>query len=416
MDKQVIKKIIIENQEYIRKTDVKNRFIEIDSSANYIFCGIRRSGKSFLLFKMIKEIIAQNNTNFVYLNFEDERFIEFIYSDFDLILECAFELFGVQPVLFFDEIQNITGWEKFARRLADTGYRICITGSNAKMLSKEMSSTLGGRYLIKDVTPLSFNEYLDFNNITPEDTFEFTTQRFLIKANFDSFFNYGGFPEISKFQNKREYMSSIYMKVFYGDLIARNHIQNEQILRLLIKKLAESVNNETSLNRIKNLIISAGIKTGSNTIPEYITYLQDAYLISPVNNYTSAFTVRESKKKYYFIDQGILNLFIEDQNSKLLENIAFLHLHRNYQNDICYFKRSQEVDFYIPKEKKLIQVCYSLSNVETKKREIAALLSAMKELNIQKSLIITYDDEEIIKKENYTISVLPIWKWLLQKM
>jgi uncharacterized protein len=111
-----------------------------------------------------------------------------------------------------------------------------------------------------------------------------------------------------------------------------------------------------------------------------------------------------------------LNLFIEDHNSKLLENIAFLHLHRNYQNDICYFKRSQEVDFYIPKEKKLIQVCYSLSNVETKKREIAALLSAMKELNIQKSLIITFDDEEIIEKENYTISVLPIWKWLLQKM
>jgi len=414
MDKQVLKKIIIENQEFIRKTDVKRRFFEFDPSANYIFCGIRRSGKSFLLYQRIKYLFSQKKTNYVYLNFEDERFIEFSYSDFELITESAFELFGVQPILFFDEIQNIYGWEKFARRLSDTGYQVFITGSNAKMLSKEMASTLGGRYLIKDVFPLSFREYIDFNGISPEYSFEYTSQRFLLKEQFADFFNYGGFPEISKFQNKREYLSSIYMKVFYGDLIARNHIQNEQVLRLLIKKLAESVNNETSLNRIKNLIKSTGLKIGSNTITEYLTYLQDSYLIFPVNNYVSTFSERENKKKYYFIDHGILNLFIEDQSSKLFENITFLHLRRFYTTEIFYYKRKIEVDFYIPKEKKLIQASYSLSNPETKKREINALISAMKDLNIKESSIITYDEEEIIRKEDYVISFIPMWKFLLQ--
>ena len=415
MDKQIIKKIIVENHEFISKLNVKKRFYEFDASANYIFCGIRRSGKSFLLFQRIKEIISKNDkTSFVYLNFEDERFIEFNYSSFDLILECAFELNTDKPVLFFDEIQNINGWEKFARRLADTGYKIFITGSNAKILSREMATTLGGRYLIKDVSPLSFKEYLDFNSIQIEDNFEFTSQRFLLKEQFAIYFKYGGFPEISKFQNPREYLSNIYMKVFYGDLIARNHIQNEQTLRLLIKKLAESVNNETSLNRIKNLIKSSGLKIGSNTITEYITYLQDAYLIFPLNNYTSSFTERETKKKYYFIDQGILNLFITDQDSKLLENITFLHLFKMYPNNIFYFKRNQEVDFYIPGEKILIQVSYSVSNIEAKQREVAALLTAMKELNIQTAAIITYDEEEIIETDNYRINVIPIWKWLLR--
>lgn len=415
MDKNVIKKIIIENQEFINNVKVKHRPYTFDPIANYVFCGIRRSGKSFMLFHQIKEIIKQDNkSSFVYLNFEDERFIEFNASHFDLIIDCAFELYGKQPILFFDEIQNIDAWEKFARRLADTGYRIYITGSNAKMLSKEIASTLGGRYLIKEVFPLSFKEYLSFNSIEIDSNFEFSNQRFLIKEQFKQYFRYGGFPELSKYQNPKEYLSSIFMKVFYGDLITRNHIQNEQILRLLIKKLAESVNNETSLNRIKNLIKSTGIKIGNNTIPDYISFLKDAYLIFPLNNYASTFTERETKKKYYFIDQGILNLFITDQDSKLLENIVFLHLYKKYKDHLYYFKRKLEVDFYIAEEQLLFQVSYSLSNIETKQREIAALLAAMKELNIEKATIITYDEEETIKIDNKNIYIKPVWKYLLE--
>ncbi len=414
MEKSIIKKIIIENQTFIKKTEVRQRSYSYDPGANYVFCGVRRCGKSFMLFQQIKELLKLDEESaYVYLNFEDERFIEFDYNDFDTIIECALELFGKQPVLFFDEIQNIDGWEKFARRLADTGYRISITGSNAKMLSKEISTTLGGRYLIMEITPLSFPEFLSFNSVVLRKDYEYSNQRFVIKELFSQYFQYGGFPEMSKYQNPKEYLSSIFMKVFYGDLITRNHVQNEQILRLLIKKIAESVNNETSLNRIKNLIKSTGQKIGSNTITDYILFLNDAYLIFPLNNYVSQFTDRESKKKYYFVDQGILNLFLTGQDSKLLENIVFMHLYKKYRNKLYYFKRKQEVDFYIHEEKLLFQVCLSLDNIETKQREVGALLAAMNELDMETSTIITIDEEDTITKDNKKIYLIPAWKFLL---
>ncbi|MDA3894343.1 MAG: ATP-binding protein [Salinivirgaceae bacterium] len=416
MDKVILKKIIIENREFIQNLELTARHQNTDIATNYIFCGIRRCGKSFMQFQRMKQIMEQSSeVEFIYINFEDERFIEFNYLEFDLILECAFELYKKKPVLFFDEIQNIENWEKFARRLADTGYLVYITGSNAKMLSKEMATTLGGRYLIEEVYPLSFIEYLIFKSIKPEINFEYSNQRFEIKRQFKTYLHQGGFPELLKYQNSREYLSSVYMKVFYGDLMARNHLQNEQILKLLIKKLAESVNNETSINRIKNLIISTGLKVGNNTITDYLIHLFDSYLIFPLNNYASNFTERETKKKYYFVDQGILNLFITDQNTKLLENIVFMHLYTQYKDKLFYYKRKMEIDFYIPEQKQLIQVCYSLSNIETKQREIAALQWAMNELNINKATIITYDEAETITLSDalLTIELVPIWKWLL---
>ena len=268
--------------------------------------------------------------------------------------------------------------------------------------------------MIFEVYPLSFSEFLAFNNIGVKPNFEFSDQRFVIKEQFEMYFSFGGFPELSKYQNPREYLSNVYMKVLYGDLIARNHIQNEQVLRMIIKKLAESVNDETSLNRIKNLIQSTGLKVGNNTIAEYLSYLQDAYLILPLNNFASSFTEREVKKKYYFIDPGILSLFITDQDSKLLENIVFLHLYKQYKDQLCYFKRKREVDFFIPDEQLIVQVSYSISGVETKQRELSALSEAMKELRIHNAVIITYDEEEIIELGNHLIQVIPVWKWLLK--
>ena len=416
MDKSVLKKIIIENQEFINKTEVKKRLLQIDPAANYVFCGIRRSGKSFMLFQYIKELVsAEPGLPYVYLNFEDERLIEFNVNHFDLLIESSIELYGGQPLLFFDEIHNITGWEKFARRLADTGYRVFITGSNARMLSREISSTLGGRYLIREVYPLSFSGYLTFKSIETDKNFALSNKRFIVKEEFRQYFRYGGFPELLKFQNPKEYLSSIYMKVFYGDLIARNNIQNEHILRLLIKKLAESVNNVTSLNRIKNLIKSTGTKIGNNTITDYLFFLNEAYLIFPVNNYLSGISEKETKKKYYFIDQGILNLFLTDQDSKLLENIVFLHLYKRYRDRLFYLKRKHEVDFYVPGEELLFQVSYSLSDLETRQREVSVLLNAMKEMKKSKAYIITYDEEDTIIKDNSIINIVPVWKFLLEK-
>lgn len=413
MEKALLKQIIVESREFIAKPHVNQRVYRLEKNANYVFCGIRRCGKSYRIFSEAQNLLKKN-TPFVFLNFEDERFVEFNVKHFQIIIECANEIFGECKHFFFDEIHNIDGWEKFVRRLADQQYKVHISGSNAKMLSKEIGSTLGGRFMVQEVYPLSFKEYLSFHKVVLKNNFEYSEQRFKIKENFANYFRHGGFPELQNFDDAKEYLSSIYMKVFYGDLIARNAIQKEHVLRLLIKKLAESVNNETSLNRIKNLIVSTGAKIGSNTIPEYLQYLSDAYLIFPLRNYASQFSERESKKKYYFIDQGVLNLFLVNQDSKLLENIVFLHLYKKYGDRLFYYKRNHEVDFYIPDENLLIQSSYSITDFETKKREIKALESVAKDVNADKAIIITYDEDGSEKSKFGKVEFISVWKWLLQ--
>ncbi|MFN8254821.1 MAG: ATP-binding protein [Bacteroidales bacterium] len=413
MLKNQLKKIILDNIEFIKKTETKDRSARLDANGNYAITGIRRCGKSYLL---INELQKLPEGPFIYLNFEDERFIEFGTSDFELIMECSKELFDQKPVFYFDEIQNIKGWEKFVRRLADSNYRVLITGSNATMLSRELASVLGGRFIGKEILPLSFQEYLSFRNIIPQKNYAFTKERFIIKEHFNDFFYFGGFPELIKFENSREYLSNIFMKVFYGDLITRNGIKNDHVLKLLIKKLAESVNNETSINRFKNLIQSTGLKVGNNTIFDYLNYLYDSCLIFGVENYASSFSEKESKKKYYFVDQGILNLFLINQDTKLLENIVFIELHRRYPGQVFYFKRKLESDFYIPDLKMIIQVSYSVAEIETRERECKALIICMKELKLEQGIIISYDEESEIEFQGYKIQVIPAWKWLLTGM
>jgi predicted AAA+ superfamily ATPase len=217
-----------------------------------------------------------------------------------------------------------------------------------------------------------------------------------------------------RLDNKREFLSNVYQKLFYGDLIARYQISNPQILKLLLKKLAESVNNETSVNRIKNLIKSTGISIGNNTLFDYLSYLESSFMIASVSNYYSKFVEKENIKKYYFLDTGILGLFLVNQDSKLLENQVYIELRRRgYQ--IYFLKRNTEVDFYIPDHQLLIQVSYSLKEKETYDREVKGLEKAMKEFNIDNGMIITYDESDEIKSAHGTIKVIPAWIWLLEK-
>ena len=415
MDKDILKKIILESQKRVEKLKIKYRELVIDERANYVFTGIRRSGKTFMMYQIIKDLLKKYSIkDILYINFEDERLIGFEHKDFDLLLDSYAELFGdKQPYCFFDEIQNISGWEKFARRLADTGYRVYITGSNAEIFSSHIATTLGGRYIIREVQPLSFKEFLDFNNIRLEENFEYSEQRLKIKRLFNEYFKYGGFPEVVFFKQKKEFLSTLFQKVFYGDVVARYNVQNNQLLKLLIKKTAESVNNETSYNRIKNIIKSTGAKAGTATVAEYYSYLREAYLIFSISNFTAKFSEKESKKKYYFADTGVLNLFLIEQDSKLLENLVFIELKRRYGDDVYYYKRRYEADFYISDKQILIQVSYSINDYDTRKREIHSLKSAMKELEINEAMIITYDEEEIIIEDDYKIKVLPVWKWAL---
>jgi predicted AAA+ superfamily ATPase len=411
--KELFKQIIIEKQEWLKTIDLVLRDIQLEPEANYVFTGLRRAGKSYILYQQIKDALKKNEYQRVLMvNFEDERLLEVTHNELHLILEAYYELYNLQPIIFLDEIQNIENWQKFVRRVADQGLRIYVTGSNAEMLSHEIATILGGRFINKEVLPLSFSEYLRFQHIEYSANAVYSEERFTIKKAYESYLKYGGFPELIRLKNKREYLSSVYQKLFYGDLIARYKVSNANILKLLVKKFAESVNNETSINRIKNLIKSTGVSIGSNTLFEYLSYLESSYLIAPVSNYFSKFTERETNKKYYFLDTGILALFLNNQDSKLLENQVYIELRRRGYE--CYFlKRNTEVDFYVPEQKLLIQVAHSMQDAETYKREIDGLTKAMKELEITEAWVITYDESYTISVESGKIYVVTAWQWLI---
>jgi uncharacterized protein len=337
--KAVFKKIIIEKQEWFKKIKLIKRNIELEKNGNYVFLGLRRAGKSYFLFQIIHDKLKlQSIEQIVFINFEDERLLEINHHELQLIIEAYYELFDLEPIIFLDEIQNVLHWQKFVRRLADEGKRVYVTGSNAQMLSNEIATTLGGRFINKEILPLSFQEYLQFQEIELSKNSIYSKDRFKITKEFETFLHFGGFPELTKITNKKDNLSSVYQKLFYGDLIARYKIQNVFVLKLLVKKLAESVNNETSINRIKNLIKSTGVSIGNNTLFEYLNYLEESYLIASLTNYHHKFSEKETIKKYYFLDTGILGLFLTDQPTKLLENLVYIELRKslffktNYRN------------------------------------------------------------------------------------
>jgi len=411
--KDIFKKIIVERQEWLKNIRLIKREITFENEANYAFTGLRRAGKSYYLYQIIQEKFSKENyERLLFINFEDERLLELTHHDFQYILDAYFELFEWMPIIFLDEIQNVPHWQKFVRRLADEGRRIFVTGSNAEMLSHEIASTLGGRFINKEILPLSFREYLYFKELSVTSKTKYSSERYKIIKEYEEYLHFGGFPELLQMNDKREFLSSVYQKLFYGDLIARYKVSNVVTLKLMVKKLAESVNNETSINRIKNLIKSTGVSIGNNTLFDYLNYLESSFLIASITNFHSKFTEKETNKKYYFLDNGILGLFLIDQPTKLFENQIYIELRRRGEHPY-FLKRKTEVDFYIPEKGMLIQVSYSIKNPETLEREVIGLRSAMKAFGITNSWIITYDETKELEVQEGIINVVPAWQWLL---
>ncbi len=414
MEKSISKKIILENQQRIPGLKIIKRDYVTEQNANYIFTGQRRAGKTYFIFSLIQEMLKQGTPveSVLYINFEDERLIGLNVTDLDTIIDSYKEMFGNEPILFFDEIQNITGWQKFARRLADSNHRVYITGSNSEMLSSEMASTLGGRFMVKEIETLSFIEFLRFMGTEPDANFEFSPARFEIIRLFEIYFESGGFPELIQFVDKKDYLSTLFQKVFLGDIIARNQVRNPFALRVLIKKLAESTMDEVSFNRMKNIVNSSGMPIVTSTIIEYVKYLEDAFLISSLENFNAKISSRESKKKYYFRDTGILSLFLMEAEPFQLETIVYNKLRINFGTNVYYLRNGFEVDFLVPGEA-IIQVCYKMDELVTRKREISGLVKAGMKHKVKKYLIITYNTDETIQEKGIEIHVIPVWKWLL---
>lgn len=419
MDKQLLKMVMLDARHDVEKQHVVPRSFRFEDFGNYVFVGIRRAGKSFLLYQRIQQLMQEGIgwDSMVYVNFEDERLTGMTALDLNLIIEIHLEQYGKEPIMFLDEIQVIPGWEKFARRLADAKYRVYITGSNAKMLSGEIMTTLGGRYIPVDVYPYSFAEFLDVQHVRcSEEDMLSTHGRAAIVNRFNDYFRYGGFPESIGLPVKRDYLNSVYQKIYLSDIAERNGISNVGGLRLMLKKMAESVKQPLSFNRIASIISSSGRKMSVNSVAKYVDNAQQAWMITPVSNIASRMADRESNRKYYFTDNGLLSLFLVNQDTVLLENLVAIHLFWLYGRDdqVFFFSREAEIDFYVPEAELAIQVCYSLVDADTRKRELGAFRYLPGKLPCTRRVVITYDEEEDdIVQDGIHVEVIPAWKWLL---
>lgn len=417
MEKELFRAIISENQEYIGRISLVERSFQLEENGNYVFVGVRQAGKSYLLYQLMQQKMRSGvqTEDIVYVNFDDERLIGMTAADFDLILQAYHSMYEGTPIFFFDEIQNVEGWANFARRLANQKYRVYVTGSNAKMLGRDIETVLGGRYLDIKVFPYSFQEYLRAMGVSLSKTWQYGRKANELQRHFRTYFEWGGFPELVNFQEKRVWLNSLYNRIFFNDLIVRHKIKNEDALRLCIRRLAESVMQPTSLNRLCNLVKSTGTSCSASTIMEYVRYLQESCLLISLDNYASKFVEKETIKKHYFVDNGLLHLFINNPDTLLLENLCAITLYKRYDGGLYYYNRSVEVDFYVPEEGLAIQASYRMSDAATLEREVKALLVLHSIHPLRKAMIITYEDEEVMERDGLEIQIVPVWKWILEE-
>lgn len=416
MNRDILKQIIIDQKEMYLDNPLISRDYDLEENVNYCFVGIRRTGKSYMMYQQIHNLMNDgiSSSQIIYVNFEDERLLEIGVDDLNTILELGIEFSGSKgkPYLFLDEIQNVDGWEKFVRRVADMKYRINITGSNSKMLSKEIASTLGGRFMIVNVFPYSFKEYLSANHIENIMVDQIgTKKRADIVSQYEQYVTYGAFPELVDIKNKRVFLNNIYQTVYLRDIIARNKITNDFAVRLILKKIAESVTKVLSFNRLTNRVKRAGISIGKQTVINYVGHMLDSYLIFSLQNYAS----KKTSPKYYFMDTGLLGLMLLDCRTAQLENLVAVELIRRYGfENVYFFENNIEVDFYIPSENLAIQVSMQvLDDVDTLERETRAFVKLNQFIPDTKCLLVTNSEETKLNCDGIKIDVVPIWKWLL---
>jgi len=413
---ETLRRIIREGQELIEDVELYERHFSFEEEGRYVLVGIRQAGKSYMLFERAKQLLETHSIEeMVYINFDDERLLGMKADDLDSILQTYGSLYSHKPILFFDEIQNVSGWEHFARRLANMKYHVYITGSNAKMLSQDIETTLGGRYLSQSVFPYSFREYLESQGIRLGKEWHHGKTRSAVQQNLTEYMKWGGFPELMLFKNKRHWLNDLYEKILLGDILLRNNVKNGMVLRMVMKRLAENVKQPTSYRRLTNIITSTGAKTTVTSVIDYIHFAREAFMVFGLENYASKFVEKETVKKHYFIDNGLLSIFLNNDETTLLENLCATHLYRKFGQRLYYWNKNVEVDFYVPEESYAVQVSYSIADGLTREREVDALLKFYKREHPQRMMIVTFDEEETIPlSDDVSIEVVPVWKWLIE--
>lgn len=414
--KEIIKTIIKDfHKRGIPELVKRNIELPINSGKIVSVIGVRRSGKTYLMYQTMQKI--NDITSIIYINFEDER-LELTSKELNQIIESYFELYPAKKekdlFFFFDEIQEVEGWEKFIRRMYDTvSKNIFITGSSSKLLSKEIASSLRGRTVSYEVYPLSFKEYCRFKNI--EIDVHSTKGKAWLVSIFNEYMLKGGFPEIVNM--KKEFYEKTLLNYFevmvYRDIAERYNLTNILPLKLFIKRLVANTAQEFSINKIFNSFKSQGIKISKDTLYKFLDYCEDAYIILPMNNFSESIN-KQISKKAYSIDQGfslMLSFALSKDLGRLLENIIFIEFKRRAQA-VHYYMDKNECDFIIKEKDKItqaIQVCYEL-NENNQDRELKGLREAMTRFNLKTGILITYNQN----REIGNIKVLPAYKWMLR--
>jgi predicted AAA+ superfamily ATPase len=427
----ILKEIILDFQELelptgvLRKIDVT----PVDGKAT-VCIGVRRSGKSTFMFQLMKRLLDSGTPrqNILYLNFFDDRLHNLQHETLGVILEVYFSIYPEKKstetvYCFFDEIQVIPGWEQFIDRMMRTEKcEIYITGSSAQMLSREIATQMRGRAISWEMFPFSFQEFLDFKGLE-NPTLLSTRNRLSIQNAFEEYWLSGGFPEVTglsrmlQIKIHQEYFNAM----LFRDLVERHDISHPKAIKDLAHWLADNTASLYSINNLTGYLKSLGHKVQKNTVSDYLEWLEDAYVFFTVRIFDASLARSNSNpKKIYCIDHALVTSIssgILVNSGHLLENLVFIALRRITQN-IWYYKTKagREVDFIVQKQdhsRMLVQVCESLAESQTRKREITALTEAMAELKLTEGVIVTRRDEEQIQVKSGTIQIVAAWRFLL---
>lgn len=413
MDKEAIKEYLIEFQKRELPQLVERELKIPETNKIITIIGPRRAGKTFFLFQLIKHLISNGikKEHIIYLNFEDPLLIGIKYNEIKEMIKLSWELFPTKEknfYVFVDEPQNIDKWETGIRGLYDEGFKIFLSGSSSKLLSKEIATSLRGRALSYLLLPLSFKEFLKIKKFETNLNKLSSKEKAELKNLFSEFLEFGGFPEVALEEEKEtkiKILNSYFELIIYKDIIERHKIRNPFLIKWLIKILVSSFSNEMSINNIYQTTKSQGIKLSKNTLYNYVSFLEDSFFIFRLFKFSYSERKKDLISNKVYINDVAFSKLVESsrERGKKLENIVFLSLLRKKHEleDIHYWKNTQqeEVDFVLTQSKKvhkLIQVCSNPENINTKKREVRALLKASKELKCKDIFVITedYDKEE----------------------
>lgn len=423
MKKDVFKQLILDSVEK-NYTHIVSRTTPLKIYENKANCiiGVRRCGKTSLMQNTIIQLRKKyKSENAIYINLEDDRLYPLQLADLNDFIESYYELYpknrNHKVYFFIDEIQLVEGWEKFVRRLLDSeNCNLIISGSSAKLLSKEIHTSLRGRSISREIYPLSFLEYLQFTKVDYKT--KSTKNISFIKHALQDYLFKGGFPELVSFEEAeaRKFLQEYKDLIIFRDLIERYNIREVAPLRYLINYLYKNRSTLVSINRLHNDLKSQGISLSKSTLYDYMSYLQDCYAIQSVPMFSRSIKEQNrNPQKIYAIDNGFgLTTNITKEYGKNFENAVFLHLKLTYHCDVFYYKGNQEVDFYLPDKKLLVNVSYDISDVKTFEREIKGLQEAMTELKLTNAYLITDNKKETLVIKKQTIHVVPLWEWLLE--